>query len=137
VVVYFTVYSLGLVDEIENPGLLLAGWLYTAWFFSGVGLLLSAWTETWEVAEKFIQPAQYLALPLSGVFFMVSWVPGYAQDLLLLNPMVHCFEMFRAGFFGNAVETHYNVFYLTVWCCVSSVCGVAAVYRVRDKVAFN
>ena len=42
---------------------------------------------------------------------MVDWLPHYAQKLLLLNPSVHCFEMFRAGFFGAEVTTHYDPAY--------------------------
>jgi capsular polysaccharide transport system permease protein len=133
VIVLFVTSSFGLINDIADPSLLLAAWLYTAWLFSGVGMLLAAWTETWDPAEKFIQPLQYLSLPLSGAFFMVSWLPGYAQHLALANPTVHCFEMFRAGFFGAAYDMHYSVAYLTAWCMGLSVAGVVAVHRVRDR----
>jgi len=133
-VVYFIVRTIGLVDDVADPGLLLAGWLYTAWLFSGIGMLLAAWTETWDLADKFIAPGQYLALPISGTYFMVAWLPGYAQKMILLNPMVHCFEMFRAGYFGPAIETHYDVTYLTPWCIFFSIAGLAAIHHVRNQI---
>ncbi len=133
-VVYFVLRSVGLAGDVANPGLMLGAWLYTAWFFSGIGMLQSAWTERSELAEKFITPSQYLALPISGVFFMVGWMPGYAQKLLLLNPMVHCFEMFRAGYFGPSIESHYDIAYLAVWCMISSTLGMAAIHLVRNQI---
>jgi capsular polysaccharide transport system permease protein len=133
-IVYFVLYSLGLAEEVQEPTLLLGGWLLTAAYYGGMGMLTAAATEVWEPAEKFIQPMQYLALPVSGVFFMVDWLPGYAQKLLLINPSVHCFEMFRAGAFGPAVVTHYDTGYILIWCAIMIVFGVAAMYHVRDRI---
>jgi capsular polysaccharide transport system permease protein len=48
--------------------------------------------------------------------------------------MVSCFEMFRAGYFGDAVTTYYNVSYLAVWSLALSIAGFVAVARVRDYV---
>ncbi len=133
-VIYFIATTTNIIAPMQDPGLALAAWLMTAWFFGALGLLSSAWTEFWEPAEKFIQPAQYLALPVSGVFFMVSWLPSYAQHLLSYNPMVSCFEMFRAGYYGASVSTFYNVSYLAVWSLALSIAGLVAMSRVRDYV---
>lgn len=134
VLIYFVTVSVGIVEPIQDWPLALAGWLYTGWLYGGVALLASAWTEYWEPAEKFIQPGQYLSMPLSGVFFLMAWVPAGARHLLLLNPAVHCYEMFRAGFFGEAVTTYYDVGYLTAWCVAFTLAGAAAIYRVRDRI---
>ena len=136
-VIYFVVTTSGIVPPAENLGLLLAGWLFTGWYFGAMGLAIGAWTEFWEPAEKFIQPAQYLMLPLSGVFFMVDWLPSYAQKLVLLNPSVHCFEMVRSGFLGETVTTHFDVGYLTVFCIIMTLLAAAAIYHVRDAVQIN
>jgi capsular polysaccharide transport system permease protein len=134
VVIYFTVTTTGVIEPAEDPGLAMAAWLFTAWYFGAMGLAIAAATEYWEPAEKFIQPAQYLQLPLSGVFFMVDWMPDYAQKLLLLNPSVHCFEMFRAGFFGDTVTTHYDPLYIAAWSVAMTVIAAAATYHVRDRI---
>ena len=65
--------------------------------------------------ERFVQPFQYLMLPLSGCFYMVDWLPTGAQELMLLNPTVHCFEVFRAGYLGDHIVTHYWVWYPFLW----------------------
>jgi capsular polysaccharide transport system permease protein len=136
-VIYFVVTALGIVEPAEDPGLALAGWLLNSWYFGAMGLAIGAWTEYWEPAEKFIQPVQYLMLPLSGMFFMVDWLPDYAQKLALMNPSVHCYEMFRAGFLGDAITTHYDVPYLATCSMVMTLVGAAATYHVRERIQVN
>ena len=137
VLIYFVTVSFEVIEPAQDWPTALAGWLYTGWLYGGIALLASAWTEYWEPAEKFIQPFQYLSLPISGAFFMVGWTPSWAQHVLLISPLVHCYEMFRAGFFGPAVTTHYDVAYLTTWCMALSLAGAAAIYRVRDRIVLN
>lgn len=136
-VIYFVLLSAGLIKPISDPGLAMAAWLFTAWYYGAMGLLLGACTEYWEPAEKFIQPMQYLALPLSGMFFMVDWLPLSAQRLLLWNPAIHCFEMFRAGFLGPEISTHFDPFYLASCSFGLTIFGAAAVHHVRDHIQIN
>ena len=133
-VIYFIVVSTGIAELPAVPSLLLAGWLFMAWFAGGAAVLMVAWTEYWEPAERFFQPAQYLMLPISGVFFMVDWLPTEGGRLAQLNPMVHCFELFRAGVFGEAAVTHYDALYLAAWCMGLTVVGCAATHRVRRHI---
>jgi capsular polysaccharide transport system permease protein len=133
-VIYFVVTTTGVVEPVADPGLALAAWLSAGWYFAAGGMLIGAWTEYWEPAEKFIQPAMYLQLPLSGAFFMVDWMPAYAQKLLLLNPAVHCWEMFRAGFFGDAITTHHDPVYLAFASAATTALAAAAIYHVRDHI---
>jgi capsular polysaccharide transport system permease protein len=133
-VIYFVLTSTGIIKPIVDYGLVLAGWLYVAWYFGSMGVLIGAMTEVWEPSEKFIQPFAYLQLPISGTFLMVDWLPDYAQRLILLNPSVHCFEMFRGGFFGPSIATHYDVWYITAWSAFLSFVAAAALYRVRDRI---
>lgn len=135
--IYFFVVAVGIVQPINDAGLTLAAWLFTGWYYGAIGMLIGAWTEYWEPAEKFIQPVQYLALPLSGVFFMVDWLPSYAQKVMLLNPSVHCFEMFRAGFLGESIPTHYDPWYLAESSMVMTILAAAVVYHVRDRIQYS
>jgi capsular polysaccharide transport system permease protein len=133
-VIYFIVAATGVVALPEAPHLMLAGWLFMAWFAGSAAMLMVTWTEYWEPAEKLFQPAQYLMLPVSGVFFMVDWLPTHGGQLALLNPMVHCFELFRAGIFGEEVVTHYDVWYLASWCIGLTIAGCAAMSRIRPHI---
>lgn len=121
----------GLIDPVQDWTLLIGGWLMMGFLATGVGLMILIWTEQNEIAEKFIQPMQYLLVPLSGTFFMVEWVPTQFQPLLLYNPMVHCFEMFRGGYFGEAVPTHFSWPYVFLWACSLHCIGLWSIRAMR------
>lgn len=131
--VYFSLLAWGVVTPVADWGLLIAGWVAMASFASGAALLILTITECSEVAEKFIQTIQYLLLPISGFFFLVDWLPDSIKPLALLNPMVHCFESFRAGYFGESVPTHYSLVYLGTWSFFLLALGTIATNRYKDQ----
>ena len=137
IVVWGSLCVAGLAAPIEKPGLLILGWIMMTWLAGAVGAIFSALTEASESAERFIQPIQYLTLPISGAFFMVDWLPSWAQDAVLLNPMVHCFEVFRAGYFGDYLPTHYDLLYFSAWALGLTFIGVMLVQRARSQVQLN
>jgi capsular polysaccharide transport system permease protein len=65
---------------------------------------------------------------------MVDWLPKWGQEVILLNPMVHCFEVFRAGYFGSSVVTHYSYGYFSVCTFVLTFIGLICVRRIRSRV---
>jgi len=137
ILIYFVTASTGIIEPLVSPSLVLAAWLLAGWFSAALAFIISIGSEYWEPAERFIQPAMYLQLPVSGCFFMVDWVPAPEQRLLLLNPTVHFYEMFRGGFFGEAVVTHFSPSYLIAWCLAGTAIAAAGVYRVRDRIAIS
>jgi capsular polysaccharide transport system permease protein len=137
VVVYILVRVLGFMPPYQDLGLLIAGWLFMAWFSFAVGLILAAGSERFEFVEKLVPPIQYLALPISGMFFMVAWLPSGAQKLALYVPLVHCFELFRAGFFGESQKTYYDIGYVFKSCLFTTAIGLYLVDRARHHVKFE
>jgi len=131
--VFFMLLSIGVVDWIDDASLVLLGWLMMAWLGFSLSCLTAGLSEKSEVLLHLIQPVQYLTLPISGVFFMVSWLPKSAQDYALLVPMVHIYEMIRAGFFGHIIETHFSVGYVMIWAIVLTALGVWSVASSRRK----
>jgi capsular polysaccharide transport system permease protein len=111
VMVTGTLIALDLIKPPEDYGLTVLGWLAMACLSFSMALMVCNLTEQSEVWERFIAPFQYLMLPISGCFFMVDWLPTYGQELILWNPTVHCFELFRAGYLGTQFETHYSIWY--------------------------
>ncbi|MFD9896905.1 ABC transporter permease [Mesorhizobium sp. NPDC059025] len=137
VVVYTIVRVANFMEPYENIGLLLAGWLFMAWFAFAAGLILAAASERLEFVEKIIQPMQYLLLPISGMFFMVAWLPSEARKLALYVPLVHCFELFRAGVFGDSLVTYYDIGYIFKCCLFTTAVGLFLVDRARRHVKFE
>jgi capsular polysaccharide transport system permease protein len=127
----------GIIDSPHDFGLMAAAWLLKGFLSFGLALNFAVLTEYSEVSEKFVAPFQYLMLPLSGTFFLVAWLPTHAQSLIWYNPTVHCYEMFRAGFFGEEVETHYVIWYPLVWSVGLTTFGLWGLERVRDRIHFG
>jgi capsular polysaccharide transport system permease protein len=135
--VWGTLNAFGVVANVARLDIMILGWLMMAWLAAATGMLVAAMTEFSEATERFVQPFQYLAIPLSGAFAMVDWLPKWGQDAILLNPMVHGFEIFRAGYFGPSVVTHFSYGYMSAWAFVLTFFGFVAVHRVRGRVQLS
>ncbi len=92
----------------------LGGWAMLAWFGAALALVVGAASSYTPLVERFWHPASYLLFPLSGAAFMVDWLPGSVQELVLLLPMVHGVELVREGWFGRVVRTHHDLGYMAV-----------------------
>jgi capsular polysaccharide transport system permease protein len=134
VVVYSVLVLTGLSAPVHDPALVIAGWLTMATLSFALGSVFSVMTEISEASERFVQPFQYLTLPLSGCFFMVDWIPTKAQDMLLYVPLVHCYELFRAGFFGESVVAHYTWWYPLLWALGLLTIGLGSIDYARDRI---
>lgn len=137
VVVYVVLLTLDLIDGFHRLDLILLGWLMMAWIGTVFGGLLACWTERHEVAERFIQPLQYLNIPICGCFFFVDWLPTWGQQIIMFHPLVHCFEVFRAGYFGDTIVTHYNLGYFLIYAFVFTFLSIRSVQRTRAVVRLN
>ena len=137
IIVYTVARLANIIPPYQDLGPLLAGWLFMAWFSFAVGLIFAAGSERFEFVEKFVSPFQYLTLPIGGMFFMVAWLPSGPQKLALYVPTVHCFELFRAGFFGDTVQTFYDIGYITKCCLFTTAVGLFLVNMARNHIKFE
>jgi capsular polysaccharide transport system permease protein len=133
IAVYLLLWSAGVVDTIAKPGHLIAAWLLLWWLGMSVTLLVAVLTEVNETSERFIQPAQYLIVPLSGIFYMVDWLPDRAQDIIWYNPLSTCIEFFRDGYFGEAVTTHYDPLVPLAWALALTWLGLTLIAKARNN----
>lgn len=111
-----------------------AAWLMLAWFGAGLALLLGALSGSSELVEKFWHPAAYILFPLSGAAFLVDGLPVAAQELALLLPMVHGVEFLRHGYFGSAINAHYDMAYMALWNAVLTITGLIRLHAVSKQV---
>jgi capsular polysaccharide transport system permease protein len=109
-------------------------WLLLIWLTIGIGLTIGALTERSETVERVWGPITYLLFPLSGAIFMVDWLPAKAQKYILWLPMVHCTEMLRHGYWGNAVRTYEDPAYLMVFSLILFFIGLALVRETARRV---
>ena len=73
-------------------------------------------------------------IPISGAFYMVSWIPSGARKMVMFIPFIHGIEMVRGGVFGEFVATHYNVPYALVTGTVMNIVGLLIISTSRDRV---
>ncbi len=131
VVLAIVFHSLGLVPLPHSHPVLWTGWILLAWFAAGVSLMIGSLSEHSEVVDKLWHPAMYLLIPLSGSFFIVEALPPNLREIVLINPTVHCAEMFRAGYFGPGHVWHYDVLYVVAVNMVLTLLGLSLVRGLR------
>jgi len=136
-VAYVPLSLTGLLQPMHDPLLLIGGWFLFAWFAFALGLNLAGLSEMFEPLEWFVHPIMYLILPISGTFFMVSWLPDNFQELVLWCPLVHANEMFRAGLFPPDVPTTWDAWFLLLWCIGLTATGLPLIRHARDHVRMS
>lgn len=133
-IVYIILLAIGVVNPIYDMYLVTMAWALFGFLAMGLGLTIVATTEIFESSERFISPIMYVTIPLTGAFFMVSWMPYSVQEVLLWSPMVHGVEMLRAGFFGPKVPTHYDASYLFMCGLIANGIGWALFNVAKTRV---
>ncbi len=133
-VAYIPLFLFGYLPAPSDPLLVIGGWLFMGWISFGVGLILAGLSEVSDLAERFVQPIMYVTIPLTGTFFMVSWLPERAQKVVLYSPLVHSVEMMREGVAGNGVEAVWSFSYLVNSCLVLTGIGLLVVRKTRKYV---
>jgi ABC-type polysaccharide/polyol phosphate export permease len=129
--------SLGWSKPPEDILLVLAGWAMLIWFSAALALTIGALTSMTEIAERLWHPTAYILFPLSGAAFMVDWLSGDFQKVILWFPMVHCGELIRDGFFGSTVQTHHDMTYVAVVNLVMTALALLLVRVASRRVEFR
>jgi capsular polysaccharide transport system permease protein len=101
----------------------------------GLSLLVAAGSVYTDMFERLTHMVTYLSLPVLGAFYMVFWLPPEWQAAALWIPTVHCFELVRAGQFGDTVPTTYDIPYVLACIAVVNLFGMAALRRARRDLA--
>jgi capsular polysaccharide transport system permease protein len=116
---------LGMMEPPVNYGLVLLGLVYTAWWALTIGLIVAGLAVRTELIEHIWPPITYLYMFFSGFFFMAAWLPLSLRNIVLaIDPPVHCYEIIRSGYFGNRIQTFYDIGYLTFLLLVLTLIGL-------------
>lgn len=98
--------ALGLADAPARPLALLAGAAMMLWLAFGLSGVVCAASHFSRAAGRFLHPLVYLALPLSGAFFMLKWLPQPWRGILEWSPLSQIFELLRHGQFAVADDRY-------------------------------
>lgn len=135
---FIVVYvSLMLFHQVGIP----SDWLYLygGWFLmwvmaTGTGYILAGLAMRSDVVERLVPLFSYAMIPLSGVFFMIDWLPEAVREKYLLVPFPNAVEMIRAGIFGDVVTTHFNIGYAMASALVLLVVGLLLIRNAEGYV---
>ena len=134
ILVAFAAILLGFMDAPQDYGLLYLGMFYQAMYCLACSLLMAPLSEMSDIFEKMIGAVMYLAIPFSGAFTMVDWVPAGFQSVLLYFPGVHALEILRKGQFGPGVHAIYDIVYVSWVIVVMIVIGLSLTLRSRKHI---
>ncbi|WP_428151668.1 ABC transporter permease [Brevundimonas sp.] len=133
-VVYAILLALGQVSLPHDYLLLYCGWLLLAWNASGFALVMAGLAMRYEIMERLVPVISYILIPISGAFYMVSWLPSVAREYALYIPFVHGIEMVRAGVFGEFVPTFFNAPYALFTGAIMNIIGLLIISASRDRI---
>lgn len=134
IIVYVVLIAMGEVGLPEDYLLLYAGWFLLAWIGMGLALIMAGLAMRFEPVERLVPLMTYILIPISGSFFMVSWLPAQYQEAYLYIPFPNAIEMIRAAVFGEFVETHYRPMYALTVGTIFNVLGMLMIASARDQI---
>lgn len=133
-IVYCILLALKQVGLPHDYLMLYSGWLLLAWTALGFALVMTGLAMRYELMERLIPVISYVLIPISGAFYMVSWLPPSAREYIMWIPFVHGIEMVRAGVFGEFVATYYNPGYALLSGAIMNIAGLLIISASRDRI---
>lgn len=138
VMVVFTIAGIAMGGEFPDSVVKMLSAMMLMFLLSqGIALVVGAATSEWDGLERIVHAMSYLMLPFSGLFFMVEWLPGWMQDLVLWIPIVHIFELLRDGQFGDMYRPIYDLSYVAAWILVSHLIGLTGLRLARNRLGLE
>lgn len=126
--------GLGLTGQPVRPLYMFIGVGYVFWFSFSLSLIITGGTHERGFAERMVHPFSYFMIPLSGAFYMVSWIPQPYRQYLLYNPFPHMFEMIRYGVFEDTTLEYVDFGYVTAWCAALTFVGLVLMRSVKSRI---
>lgn len=131
---YIPLVLLNFIEPVHDYLILLGAWTLMCFLTFGVALIITGVTQLSETLERFVQPVMYLILPLTGVFYMVYWLPPAARQVVQLSPLVQACEMYRAGMFGGAIPTFWSPWEILLWGIAVNAIGWVLVLKAQKHI---
>ncbi len=120
--------------EIDEPLRVILGMGLAGLLGSSLGLVFCGLQQFSTVAERARGPMLRPLFWISGIFFTVETLPESVRSLMMTNPLLHCTEMVRDGWFHSYSDTHTDVAYVLAWVLGLMVVGLVLERIVRRRI---
>jgi capsular polysaccharide transport system permease protein len=117
-----------------RPLYLFSATFLIAWWTFALSLIIAAYTYEGHFLSRLVHPSSYFAVPLSGAFVTMSFLPIWARPAMAWNPMMTIFEMARYGQFRGASPDYIYTGYAVAVCAGLTYWGLLAIRRLRAKI---
>ncbi|MGI9377339.1 MAG: ABC transporter permease [Tsuneonella suprasediminis] len=134
---YGLAVAAGLADFPGRPLRLMAAILLLGWFSFGLSMGIATGVHFSKAFSKFVHPATYIAMPLSGTFFLLVWIPEPYRTYLSWSPVNQIFEMVHSGVFESYDSPYFNPLYIIGWCMALTVLGLFLLRILRRHTHLN
>ncbi|MFW6067626.1 MAG: ABC transporter permease [Myxococcota bacterium] len=98
------------------------------------GLLLCSLGVLSDTVHRIRGPLMRPLFWTSGLFFTANELPTHVRELLLYNPVLHCVEIARGGWFAGYHAHHADPAYVLVWIVAFAFAGLTLERTVRRRV---
>jgi len=119
---------------VADPLLMVQGLVLASLLGTSVGLTLCALSTHNKLVDRIRGPLMRPLFWLSGLFFTLNNIPLSVRKFLMWNPVLHCVELVRSGFFESYQGHHMSPQYVLTWILVFSFVGLTLERSVRHKV---
>jgi capsular polysaccharide transport system permease protein len=124
----------GLAEPPARPVYFLAAFFAISILSCGMSMLAAAGSHKSHVLGHLLHPFSYFMFPLSGAFVTMAFLPAWARDFMMWNPLMAIFEMARYGWFESADSRYMSPWFLTAFCASTVFLGMLALRRVREDI---
>jgi capsular polysaccharide transport system permease protein len=108
--------------------------LLLTWFSFAMSMPICAASYFSKAVSKFVHPAMYIGMPLSGAFFLLAWIPQPYRGWLAWSPLAQIFELLHTGQFRSVESPYYDLTYIVGWCLALTLLGLLSLHIVRRNV---
>lgn len=131
---YGLAVAAGLADVPARPLRLMAAIVLLTWFAFALSMGIATAVHFSKAFSKFVHPATYIAMPLSGAFFLLEWIPQPYRTWLTWSPLNQIFEMVHSGVFASYDSPYFDPLYIIGWCMAFTVSGLLLLRILRRRV---
>jgi capsular polysaccharide transport system permease protein len=104
--------------DVDEPLLVIEGLLLATALGASLGLLICSLVVFFPTVANLHGPLFRPLFWISGLFFTAEQMPTPLRDYLLYNPVLHCVELVRAGWFASYRDVFADASYVLVWVVV-------------------
>lgn len=99
-----------------------------------LGLVLCCLQLVFPTVERMKGPLMKPLFWTSGLFFTAHMLPYRVREILMWNPIFHCIELVRGGWFSGYRDEHASVVYVVAWVVGLWFAGLTMERAVRHRI---